>query len=191
MERYEVRIAGFGGQGVVTMGKILGLASAIYEGRNAVSTYSYGPESRGGACRSEVVISDREIYYPRVRQADVFIALSQSAHDAYIKNLRKGGLLIIDPVTVRSPSLRKDLRILEIPAVEIAHRMGGSGKYQNMAILGAFCEITKVLSKQSLEKAINKTIPYAYIDKNLHVFHSGIDFVRNRKEDPRFVGVAP
>ena len=100
MKRYEIRIAGFGGQGVVTVGKIVGVAAALHDKKNAVQTQSYGPESRGGACKSEVVLSDGEIHYPKVRTADVLVALSQPALDIYLKDLKPGGILIIDPLTV-------------------------------------------------------------------------------------------
>jgi 2-oxoglutarate ferredoxin oxidoreductase subunit gamma len=85
LKRYEIRIAGFGGQGVITVGKILGVAAALHDKKNAVQTQSYGPESRGGACKSEIVLSDGEIHYPKVRSADVLVALSQTALDVYLK----------------------------------------------------------------------------------------------------------
>ena len=86
--RFEIRIAGFGGQGVVTIGKVLGYAFTLHEGVNSVNTRSYGPESRGGACRSELVVSRSEIHYPGVRNADILVALSQTALDAYIGDLK-------------------------------------------------------------------------------------------------------
>ena len=88
--RFEIRIAGFGGQGVVTIGKVLGHAFSLYEGVNWVNTRSYGPESRGGACRSELVVASGEIHYPGVRNADILVALSQSALSAYIGDLKTG-----------------------------------------------------------------------------------------------------
>ena len=83
--RYEIRFAGFGGQGIVTMGIILGRAAAIYENLNAVQTQSYGPEARGGASRSEVIISDKPIYYPKVRNPDIFVCMSVEALEKYIR----------------------------------------------------------------------------------------------------------
>ena len=100
-KRFEIRIAGFGGQGVVTIGKVLGSAFTIYEGINSVNTRSYGPESRGSACRSEVVVSRGEIHYPSVRRADVLVALSQTALDKYIGDLKEEGILLIDPNSVK------------------------------------------------------------------------------------------
>ena len=115
MKRYEIRIAGFGGQGVVTVGKIAGIAAALHDKRNAVQTQSYGPESRGGACKAEVVLADGEIHYPKVRSADVLVALSQTAQDAYLKDLKQGGLLIVDPLTVIKDPPRSDLNIVKDP----------------------------------------------------------------------------
>jgi len=105
-QRFEIRIAGFGGQGVVTIGRILGTAFSVHGGKNSVNTQSYGPESRGGACRSEVVVSEGDINYPYVRNADVLIALSQVALDTYIGELKEGGILVFDPdavTTLRHP----------------------------------------------------------------------------------------
>ena len=100
--RYGIRIAGFGGQGVVTIGRVLGTAFSMFEGKNSVNTQSYGPESRGGACRSEVVVSSQVINYPYVREAKAFIALSQVALDAYIDDLKENGILLIDPESVKT-----------------------------------------------------------------------------------------
>ena len=134
--RFEIRIAGFGGQGVVTIGRILGEAFSIYEGKNSANSQSYGPESRGGACKSEVVISDGDIYYPNVRRPDVLIALSQRALDTYLPDLKEGGILLIDPTAVHNIPQPEKYRIHEIAAMEIAHEIGGV-KYQNSVALGA------------------------------------------------------
>jgi len=177
MKRYEIRIAGFGGQGVVTIGKIAGLAAALYDAKNAVQTQSYGPESRGGACKSEVVISDGEIHYPKVRSADVLVALSQTAQDVYLKDLRPGGLLIIDPLTAVKEVPRSDIRVVRVPTAEIALKVGDK-KFQNMVALGALCHLTGVVSQQALEKAIAETVPPKTLVQNLAAFHKGIEYVR-------------
>jgi 2-oxoglutarate ferredoxin oxidoreductase subunit gamma len=181
MKRYEIRIAGFGGQGVVTIGRVLGTAISMYEGKNSVNTQSYGPESRGGACRSEVVISDGEIYYPSVRKADVFIALSQVALDTYIADLKSGGVLIIDPGAVRSIPDRKDITVIEVPTMDIAQKVGGV-KFQNVVALGALCTQLDWISYTSYEKAIAGSVPSKTIPANLEAFKSGRDYVKNRYE---------
>jgi 2-oxoglutarate ferredoxin oxidoreductase subunit gamma len=177
MKRYEIRIAGFGGQGVVTVGKIVGAAAALYDKKNAVQTQSYGPESRGGACKSEVVLSDGEIHYPKVRSADVLIALSQPALDVYLKDLKPGGLLIIDPLTVIKEIPRTDIEVVRVPTAEIAVEVGNK-KFQNMVALGVLASLTGVLSREGLEKAIEDTVPPQTLPKNLEAFQKGIAYGR-------------
>jgi 2-oxoglutarate ferredoxin oxidoreductase subunit gamma len=178
MKRYEIRIAGFGGQGVVTVGKIVGAAAALYDHKNAVQTQSYGPESRGGACKSEVVLSDGEIHYPKVRMADVLVALSQPALDIYLRELKPGGLLIIDPLTVIKEVPRSDLKVVKVPTAEIALEVGNK-RFQNMVALGALASLTGVISTGAYEQAIEETVPPKTLAKNLEAFKKGIEYVRN------------
>lgn len=169
--RFEIRIAGFGGQGVVTIGKVLGQAFTMHEGLNSVNTRSYGPESRGGACRSEVVVSRNEIYYPGVRNADILVALSQTALDAYISDLKDGGILLIDPNAVKN--VPKGVCAYEVPAMEIAHGLG-SVKYQNAVALGALAAILNSrIKKESLSQAIAENLPPETIAKNMAAFEKG------------------
>ena len=177
MKRFEIRIAGFGGQGVVTVGKIAGVAAAIYDKRNAVQTQSYGPESRGGACKAEIVLSDEKIHYPKVRQADVLVALSQPAQDAYIKDLKPGGLLIVDPLTVIKDPPRTDIRIVKVPTAEIALAVGNK-RYQNMVALGALCQLTGAITKDALAKAIGDSVPPKTLAQNLQAFEKGMEHAR-------------
>jgi len=177
MKRYEIRIAGFGGQGVVTVGKIVGLAAALYDRKNAVQTQSYGPESRGGACKSEVVLSDGEIHYPKVRMADVLVALSQPALDLYLKDLKSGGVLIIDPLTVIKEVPRTDIKIFRVPTAEIALKVGNK-KFQNMVALGALASLTGVISRGAMENAIRDSVPPRTVGDNLEAFAKGTEYVR-------------
>lgn len=176
MKRYEIRIAGFGGQGVVTAGKILGLAAALYDKKNAVQTQSYGPESRGGACKAEVVLSEEEIHYPKVRNADVLVALSQTAQDVYLKELKPGGLLLIDPLTVIREAERPDIRLVKVPTAELALTVGDK-KFQNMVALGALCQLTKVVSPEAIKKAIAESVPPQTLPQNLAAFEKGLNHV--------------
>ena len=178
MKRYEIRIAGFGGQGVVTIGKIVGIAAALHDKKNAVQTQSYGPESRGGACKSEVVLSDGEIHYPKVRAADVLVALSQPALDVYLKDLKPGGLLIIDPLTVIKEVPRTDIKVVRVPTAEIALSVGNR-KFQNMVALGALTSLSGVISREAMEKAIRDSIPPKTLSSNLEAFKKGIEHVRS------------
>ena len=178
-KRFEIRVAGFGGQGVVTIGRVLGVAFTIYEGLNSVNTRSYGPESRGGACRSEVVVSQGEIHYPSVRKADVLVALSQTALDTYIRDLKEDGLLLIDPNSVKD--VPKNLVCYEVPAMEIAHSVGNV-KYQNSAVLGALAALLKsMIKKESLKSAVSEIIPPKTIDENIEAFEAGWAHIVNAK----------
>jgi len=169
--RFEIRVAGFGGQGVVTIGKVLGSAFTIYEGLNSVNTRSYGPESRGGACRSELVVSQGEIHYPSVRKADILVALSQPALDKYLRDLKEGGVLLIDPNSVKD--VPKDLAYYEVPAMEIAHSVGNV-KYQNSVVLGALgAHLKSMIKKESLKSAISENIPLKTLEKNMEAFEAG------------------
>ena len=174
--RYEIRIAGFGGQGVVTIGKLLGTAFSVYSDKNSVNTQSYGPESRGGACRSEIVVSNGEINYPYVRAAEVFIALSQLAYDAYINQLKDGGILIIDPDTVK---IAEDSRYLvyRMPLVKIADE-AGNVKYLNSVALGGLSAlIGDLLPRAALVKAIEAYMPPRTVKGNLLAFEKGRSYV--------------
>lgn len=175
--RFEIRVAGFGGQGVVTIGRVLGVAFTIHEGINSVNTRSYGPESRGGACRSEVVVSQGEIHYPSVRKADVLVALSQTALDKYKADMKEGGVLFIDPNSVKN--IPKNIACYEVPAMEIAHSVG-SVKYQNSVVLGALAALLKsMIKKESLKSAVSENVPPKTIEKNLEAFEKGWEHIVN------------
>ena len=179
IERYEIRIAGFGGQGVVTVGKVLGIAATVFEGKNSVNTQSYGPESRGGACKSEVVISSGKINYPYVRKADVFIALSQLAFATYFSGLKEEGILIIDPNAVRNLPEMTFYRMYEVPTATIAHEIGNI-KYQNSVALGALYPLLKALIKKtSLTRALKEIVPPKTRKANIAAFEKGSRYLED------------
>jgi 2-oxoglutarate ferredoxin oxidoreductase subunit gamma len=192
--RFEIRIAGFGGQGVVTIGKVLGTAFTVYEKRNSVNTQSYGPESRGGACRSEVVVSDGDINYPYVRKADVFVALSQVAFEKYISDLKPEGSLVIDPNAVEPNAVEIDLtkekfHIYRVPSMALAHE-AGSLKYQNSVALGALYPLIGSLVKEaSLRKALSENVPQKTIEGNLEAFDKGLKYIQTLNPEPVNVSI--
>lgn len=183
--RFEIRIAGFGGQGVVTIGKILGTAFSLYGGKNSVNTQSYGPESRGGACRSELVVSDGEINYPYVRKADVLIALSQLALDTYIGDLKEGGLLVIDTDAVKSVPDAGRFRLHQVPTVVLAHQTG-EVQYQNTVALGVLYElISDLIGEAPLLQALREGVPPKTLSANLAAFEKGRNYVRSHTSKER------
>jgi len=151
-KKIEIRISGLGGQGVILAGQILGQA-AVYDGKNAVQTQSYGAEARGSAAKSEVIISDGKIGFPAVRKCDVLIAMNQEALDRNLKDLKDNGILLIDSTNVKNIP-RTKAKVLKIPATEYAEKTFGSSIYANMIMLGALTKATKIINEESMEKAI-------------------------------------
>src|SRR3972149_11298832 len=171
MEKTEVRIGGLGGQGVVLAGQILGRA-AVYDGKKAVQTQSYGAEARGSLAKSEVIISNDEKAFPSVRTCDVLIAMNQEAVEKYFKDLKENGTLIVDSTNAdRIPKTKS--KILAIPATEKAKEIFGDKVYANMIILGALATIKGIVSEKNFEKAIEDTIAKKDVDINKQAFRKG------------------
>jgi 2-oxoglutarate ferredoxin oxidoreductase subunit gamma len=169
--QYEVRLGGTGGQGVILAGILLAEA-AIRDGKNATQTQSYGPEARGGASRAEVVISDGEIYYPKVIQADITLCLSQEACDRYGREVRKDGLLILDADHVtRAPTTRA----VRVPMTRLAREVTGREIAANVVGLGVLAGVTGIVSREALEAAIRERAPRGTADVNLKALAAGFE----------------
>jgi 2-oxoglutarate ferredoxin oxidoreductase subunit gamma len=181
-KRTEIRLAGEGGQGMILAGIILAEAAAIYDGKQATQTQSYGPEARGGASRSEVVISDGEIDHPEVVSADVVVALSQEAYKKFAKTVHPGGLLIIDedrviiPQPVNGPpsaGLPVGVHLIKIPVMYIAQETTGRVITANTVALGVLVGLTGVVSKQAIEKAVTARAPKGTEEMNRKALEAG------------------
>ena len=171
MTRVEVRICGLGGQGVVLAGQILGRA-AVYDGKKVVQTQSYGAEARGSAARSEVIIADQRIGFPVVRKCDVLIAMSQDAFNISIKDVKEDGVLMIDRVLVNLPKIRA--KMYSLPATKAAEDSLKSKMYANVIMIGALIEISNIVSKKALEKAIVVSVRAETAEANLQAFKLGL-----------------
>ncbi|WP_456418945.1 2-oxoacid:acceptor oxidoreductase family protein [Methanocaldococcus infernus] len=172
MSRIEVRLAGFGGQGIQLAGIILGRAAALYEGRYAFQTQSIGPEARGGKSRAEVVISDNPRDYPKVRKLDILVTMSQEALDSYINDLPPGKILIYDKDMIKNPPKRDDIKIYEVPATSTAYNLGNK-IVANVVMLGALTKITKIVSEDSIKKAVLDMVKDKYKELNLKALEEG------------------
>ena len=168
-----MRIAGFGGQGVILSGLILSVAAGIHEGKEVAQTQSYGPESRGGACRAEVVISDEEIDYIKPMDPDLLVAMSQPALDRYINEVdRKRAAVLVDSSLVASiPSGIAHLYAL--PLTDIAEFRLGKKIVANMVMLGALSAITALVSYEALVGAVKGTVPKKTVELNLAALKEG------------------
>jgi len=177
--RIEVRICGFGGQGIVRAGVILGLAASIYAGKNAAQSQSYGPEARGGSCRSEVVISDSEIDYPKVDVPDAVVIMSHEAYRRYANEVKKDGILIVDPDMISEMERSSPAKVIEIPASKIADELG-KRIVSNVVMLGALTALTKIVPAEAVERAILSSVPKGTEELNLSAFRRGYAFVRQQ-----------
>jgi len=175
-KRTEIRIAGLGGQGVVLAGNILGKA-AVYDGLKAVQTQSYGAEARGSAAKSEVIISDEKIGFPLVRKSDILVAMSQTALDKHLKELKEDGILIIDEDMVKEAP-RVKANVNRVPAAKTAENELGSKMYANVVMLGALVGITNITSHDGCERAIADNVSESVKESNIKAFRLGLKLVK-------------
>ena len=177
--RREIRISGFGGQGVGLAGHILGKALAIYDGKDAVMTQAYGPEARGGASSANIVVSEAEIAYPFVQEPDVLIALSQEAYTKFRPTAKnKARILIDDGLVIPSD----DDTPLKIPATKLAEELGNR-IVTNLVMLGFFTAVTDIVSRESMEEAIKSSVKAKYIDLNLKAFATGFEYALEKVDE--------
>jgi 2-oxoglutarate ferredoxin oxidoreductase subunit gamma len=179
MEKYEVRLSGSGGQGLLLAGIILA-EGAINDGKNSIQTQSYGPEARGGASKSEVIISSEAIDFPKVRNCDILLALTQKSYDQYKVGLKDDGILIIDnSVKVEETGNKK---VYSVPILDTAVTELGKPMVTNIVALGAIVEITNVITKESLEKAVLDRVPKGTEDLNKKALTMGYRIAENSKQ---------
>jgi 2-oxoglutarate ferredoxin oxidoreductase subunit gamma len=169
-KRTEIRLAGEGGQGMILAGIILAEAAAVYDGKQATQTQSYGPEARGGASRSEVVISDGEIDHPEVLSPDVVVALSQEAYKKFAQSVKAGGLLIVDEDRVQTSN---DFNGIKIPIARIAQETTGRAITANTVALGVLVGLTNVVSREAIENAVTACAPKGTEDMNRKALQAG------------------
>lgn len=174
--RYEVRLSGEGGQGIVLAGVILAEAAAIYDGKNATQTQVYGPESRGGASKAEVIISDEEIDYPKAMSVDLLLALTQAAADKYGHDVRPAGIVIVDSAKVLTPPTGS-FAVHRLPIIETAKEAVGKTMVANIVSLGAIVGLSKAVSRAAIERAILARVPKGTEDLNRRALEAGFSLV--------------
>jgi 2-oxoglutarate ferredoxin oxidoreductase subunit gamma len=174
----QVVLSGFGGQGVIMAGEILGRAVAVDEGRNAVMAQSYGPESRGGACKTEVILADGDIAYPRVVAPDVVVVLSQEAYRQVGRSRPAECLLIAEEDIVKvDDEVERGKTVLRVPAMRLAEQLGRR-IVLNMVVLGFLCGATQLASPEALKSAIAASVPKGTEALNLKAFDSGFAYAQ-------------
>lgn len=177
-EKREIRLAGFGGQGIILSGHILGKAATLFEKKNAVFTQSYGPEARGGSCSADVVIADGPIYYPKVGTPDILVLMSQGALQTYGDSIGKGGVLILDADLVNLAKDPDEMTVYRVPATRLAEEMGKK-IVANIVMLGAVAALAGVVTYDSMKESVLASIPAGTEELNMSAFNKGYEYGLN------------
>lgn len=173
-DRYEIRFSGSGGQGMILAGIIMAEAAAIYGDKNAVQSQSYGPESRGGASKAEVIISPQPIDYPKATAIDCMLAMTQEACTKYHYDVKEGGILLIDSEEVKTVPQGK-FRLLSFPITGTAREELGKTIVANIISLGMITELTGCVSHEAIEKAVLSRVPAAFLELNKKALQIGFE----------------
>ncbi len=172
--RHEIVITGFGGQGIVLAGQILGKAASLIDQKESTLTQSYGPEARGGACSAQVIISSSAVHYPYVRNPDILVCLSQEGYNKFHGLMKEKGMVLADQDLITGiMSGIHDLYV--IPATRMAEELGNK-MMANVVMLGFFTAITNAVSPGALRSTVAETVPARTREKNLAAFDKGYDY---------------
>jgi 2-oxoglutarate ferredoxin oxidoreductase subunit gamma len=177
MARTEIKIGGFGGQGVILSGYIIGRAASIYDNKFATMIQAFGPEARGSACSAQVIVADEPIAYPYITRPNLMVLMSQEAYTRFASELAPGGLLITEEELVSVRTTRADIRHLSIPATRIAEELGKK-MVLNIVMMGFFGAVTGITSKEALRKAVEVSVPKGTETLNLEAFERGWKYER-------------
>jgi 2-oxoglutarate ferredoxin oxidoreductase subunit gamma len=172
----EIRISGFGGQGVILSAVVIGKAGCIFtESGYSTMTQAFGPEARGGACSAQVILSNEPILYPYVTRPDILVTMSQEAYSLFAPQLKDDGILIIEQELVRIDKLPAGVRVYSLPATRLAEELG-KRMVMNIVMVGFFGAVTNVLNPDALRQAVADSVPEAFRELNLNAFDKGFEY---------------
>lgn len=174
MSRTEIRITGFGGQGVVLSGYIIGHACAIEAKQHATMIQSFGPEARGSACSATLTVSDSEVLYPYIGRPDIFVVMSGEGYGKYADELKDNGILLYEKDLIH-PSFKKGQTAFGVPSTRLAESLGRT-IVQNIVMLGFFAAATNIVSREHLRAAVKASVPAGTEDLNLRAFDAGCQY---------------
>ena len=177
-KRQEILFTGFGGQGIILAGRILGKAAVIGDHKESTLVQAYGPEARGGACSAQVIIAEGAIHYPYVRYPDVLVCMSQGGFDKFIGDMKKDGTLLIDQDLVNPHTLfpkENDGTYFAIPSTRMAEELGRK-MMANIIMLGFFTAVTGAVSITAAENAVTESVPKGTEKTNIKAFRKGYDY---------------
>lgn len=175
MQLTEIRIAGFGGQGVILSAIVIGKAASIFQGGYATMTQSFGPEARGGACSAQVIISDDPVLYPYVTKPDILVVMSQEAYTRFLPEVKDHGILIVEQDLVRLSDIKAGVRVFSVPATRFAEELG-KRMVLNSVMVGFFAAVTHLLDPDSLRRAVADSVPASFRELNLKAFDKGFEY---------------
>jgi 2-oxoglutarate ferredoxin oxidoreductase subunit gamma len=175
MQLTEIRLAGFGGQGVILSAIILGKAASIFQGDYATMTQNFGPEARGGACSAQLIVSNSPVLYPYVPKPDILVVMSQEAYVRFAPELKEGGTLIIEQDLVRVTNLPGSTKVYSVPATRIAEELG-KRMVLNSVMVGFFTAVTNLLEPDAVRKAVADSVPASFQELNLKAFDRGFEY---------------
>lgn len=174
MNRLRLVFSGSGGQGVITAAIILAEAAVLYEGMNATQSQSYGAAARGGATRSDIILSDKNIDFPQVSQPNILVCLTQTAYTGFASEIRPGGILLSDSRFVETTK-KVDARQVELPMYDNIMEQIGKPIVFNICVLGALLGITKMVNPESLMKTIADRVPTDFVEMNQKALNLGME----------------
>jgi 2-oxoglutarate ferredoxin oxidoreductase subunit gamma len=182
----EIRIAGFGGQGIILAGYIIGKAAAIFDDKFSTLIQSFGPEARGSSCAAQVIISDTQILYPYLVQPNISVILSKDAYERFSGELQDGGIMLIEKDLVTPKKTSKNIAVYAVPATRLAEEMGRK-IVTNIIMIGFFAATTKITSYEAARKAVESSVPPGTEELNLKAFETGyqygVDLVKKSKKN--------
>jgi 2-oxoglutarate ferredoxin oxidoreductase subunit gamma len=171
----EIRIAGYGGQGVILAASVIGKAAAIFEGGYATMTQAFGPEARGGSSSAQVILATDPILYPYVTRPDILVVMSQEAYTRFTQQLKPGGILITEQELVQVDGVPENVRMFGVPATRLAEDLGRK-VVLNIVMVGFFAAVTDLLDSASVRKAVEDSVPPAMAKLNLQAFDKGFEY---------------
>ena len=171
----EIRITGFGGQGIIKCGFIIGKAASIFGTKNATLTQSFGPEARGSACSAQVVVSDDKVLYPYITTPNILVIMSQEGYTKHKDNLKDDGIMLTDKDLVKFDKPKEEIKHYAIPATRMAEEMKNR-MVANIVMFGFFTAITNLITTEAAKKALPGSVPERYLELNQKAFDKGYQY---------------
>jgi 2-oxoglutarate ferredoxin oxidoreductase subunit gamma len=175
MSATEIKFGGFGGQGVILAGIIIGRAASIYNNKFATLTQSFGPEARGSACSAQVIVSDEKVLYPYVTKPEILLVMSQEACNKFLPETTDNATVIIEEDLVRPQGLKPGMKVFGIPATRLAEELGRK-MILNIVMVGFFTSVTKLVDYEAAREAVQTSVPAGTEELNLKAFERGYEY---------------